>query len=668
VTKPDAASTNVASDSATVGMQAQAVHGDVTIYQLSEDASPQERYQLGVRYLDGGMPEAARKHLARAIAMGYETNEVRFHRLLALMSGRTIRQFSDEDFAALDAVRGEPLPGPEDEWANGVQVIYRLLDSAEMPAADVQLAVKKFDELAPAQRDKMLRHLEMFLEGNLEDLMWDRELERARREQLAAGREDRVWIYFQPTPAEPRVRPPAPVMTSIPQWLLAITAAGLFVAAIGDIGWELLRRGSAWMLTAYLISAVSGCVCAVSGLRWRSETERRRAKDKEFLAPRHLAAPPPGRFASSVDKLFSHYFALYVPAGAERKSWLTQTAGIRGYLRDELIDAYHETGVSAEEVAWLIRHRVAGVKRLWKADGLTGYRRQFRTRPATKAAFGVGLAVFAIGGFVAVGSATRTEPLSAVIATTVAVASGPVAVTRWLHILLERRRYAAEREETRLRLADSQTAFARWCTKLKPGPKDSEMAKWLDCDRKVLIDKAMQQYGVSPSRVITHAFLEAPAETYSKRARVFNGPWRYTRYHLLVFLLTADGVRQVAADLDFAKGSFHDWERTNYRFDAVAAVRVLEADDYRRTFELGLVSGERISIRVTEPSTEQLQQGEDAKSLFRVALDAAGLTNTLHVLEGAAAEGKEWIRHESRRGHRRRQARQSKPTSTSESD
>jgi hypothetical protein len=46
---------------------------------------------------------------------------------------------------------------------------------------------------------------------------------------------------------------------------------------------------------------------------------------------------------------------------------------------------------------------------------------------------------------------------------------------------------------------------------------------------------------------------------------------------------------------------------------------------------------------------EELQQGENPGVVSEVTLDAAGLHHTLHVLEGIAAEGKEWIKHERRR-------------------
>lgn len=79
------------------------------------------------------------------------------------------------------------------------------------------------------------------------------------------------------------------------------------------------------------------------------------------------------------------------------------------------------------------------------------------------------------------------------------------------------------------------------------------------------------------------------------------GPWRYSKYRLLLFLLT----------------------------------------------------GDPISVRVTESSIEGIQPGDDPRALSQVALDASGLIHTLNVLEGIAAEGKEWIRHQRRRADER---------------
>jgi hypothetical protein len=350
--------------------------------------------------------------------------------------------------------------------------------------------------------------------------------------------------------------------------------------------------------------------------------------------------------------MFSHYSAKYAPEGVDPAVWLASTAGIRRYLRDEIVDLYRESRVSADQVAWLIRHRVKEVKQAWRADELRAYRDLFRPRSSTKAACWSGLAAFTLGGLWVIDLAIRTGPLSTAVSITVAGLAGWLAARSWLPFLLKRRLFSAAEEEYRQRKADTKAAFDRWCERLAPKPSDSEMAAWLDCDRKILMDQAIRHYNLVRSDVITYAFIEAPG-TGHKSARVRNGPMRYSRYRLLLFLLTADGVRQTTADLDFEKGSFHDRRRTNFRFDAVAAVHVAETDDHRRTFTLELVNGYSTSVQVTEANTQQLAPDEDQEALSRVALDASGLATTLHILEGIAAEGKEWIKHESQREDRR---------------
>jgi hypothetical protein len=645
MTAPYPASSNVASDAATVGVQAQTVHGDVTVYQLSDD-TPEEKYRVGVNYLDGGMPARACELIYDAIVKGHETSEVRFHWLIALLSGRTIRQLTKEDFSKLKTGQERPLPSAGDAWADGVKLIFRLLDLLKMPGADLQLVVGEFGKLGPVQRDMIFRHLEMLLKGPLEDQVWHRELERVKENQMGDDRQNRVWIFFEPKPAGPRVRQPVRVEPTTAERFRATAAAAVFGLAAAYIGWQALRS-SAWTLIAYLVSAVGGYTGVINGLEWHFRVEWIHTRDQQHLTPRlRTKEAPAGGFAATVDRLFSHYSAKYAPEGVDRTAWLDSTAGIRRYLRDEIAEVYREAGVKADRVAWLIRHRVTEVKWGWRAGTLTDYRDRFRPRPATKAACWAGLAAFALGGFWVISAAVRTEPLSAAVSVAVTALAGGLAARSWLRILLERRRFSAAEGDSKQRQADTKAAFDRWCAKLARKPADKEMAAWLDCDRKILMDQAIRHYQLAPSNVITHAFIEAPAATH-KSARVRNGPPRYSRYHLLLFLLTTDGVRQMTADLDFENGSFHDRHRTNFRFDAVAAVHVSETDDHQRTFKLELVNGHSISAQVTEASTEQLAPGEDPESLSRTALDATGLTTTLHVLEGIAAEGKEWIKHES---------------------
>ena len=230
MTFPYGAATNVADGAASIGVQAGVVHGDVSVYQGTSE-SAEDRYRTGVHYLDGGMPTKAREFIRAAMAGGFDNSEVQFHWLLALLSGRTIRQFSAEDESSLQAERERPPSEEADQWAEGLRVINYLLDSADAPETDLGLVIKSLDALGTIQQDKILRHLDMFLSGPVEDQVWNRALNRVKVEQLDHARQDRVWMFFQPKPKGPQLRCPVPQRTTPAGWLRLMTACAAFVVA-----------------------------------------------------------------------------------------------------------------------------------------------------------------------------------------------------------------------------------------------------------------------------------------------------------------------------------------------------------------------------------------------------------------------------------------------------
>ncbi|MER6754038.1 hypothetical protein AB0I85_17450 [Micromonospora echinofusca] len=634
--------TNVAQGDAHVGVQAQAIHGDV-YYQLPPDASPKERFRTGVKYLDARMPGRARELIEEAVARGYETDEVRFHWLLALLSGRTLRQLGAEDLATLSAIcaRITRVHG-RGEWTAGLRSVLRLLNSVN--TADTDLVVKELDELRPRQRDKILDHLGVLLEGPLEDHLWQRSVERARAGRMARDRAARVSLFFQPVPAGPRGPEVRPASISLAEWLRLGAAGTLCVLAAGNVGW-LLRRGEPSALLAYLVVVAATVTLLVGGADWHFRRERLRAKDERFAPPRQRRTPPAGGFARKVDRLFDRYFGRYVPRGTERSEWLKGTAGIRRHLRDELVDAYREQRIDADRIAWLVRHLVSDVRQVWEKDTLTAYRAELRTPVATRALCLVALIAIVAGSLRVAPAAVAVAPFGGAVSLLVAVVTGVIGTRAWFRVTTERRRVRADEIEYAHQRAARQSAYERWQKTLSHKPSDAEMAFWLECDRKLLVDEAMRHYRLRPSQVIAHAFIEAPASSY-KRARFPRGPWRYSRYRLLLFLLTGDGVRQVDIDLDFEGGGWRGTQRLNYRFDAVAAVRIHGAAARHQTFELTLVNGAPIDVRVTESMDAGIQPGEDLRTLSEVTLDASGLAHTLDMLEGIAAEGKQWIHHQ----------------------
>ncbi|GAA2865841.1 hypothetical protein ABT362_59300 [Nonomuraea rubra] len=655
MTEPGHRVENVATDSH-IGVQAGTVH-NLNVYERDPRDSPETTFRKGVSFLKGRMPGPARRLINDAM-VGYTTNEVYFYWLLAMVSRRTRHELTKDETGQLRDRHATMQLRGEDPWREGVRIIDRLLESAGKAEDDIRVVVKDLDALREPQRSLILEHLELYLDGPIEDHLWHRALSQAKADQMAERREDRIWKFFHPLPARPLLREPQRPDTPATCWARAAVSTVVLIAATANLGYLILQSGRALLMAAYVLGLAGASVGVRDTARWRHRVVRRRAKDREYRvrrtenervgvgrrtkkAPKRKTKVQRGNFAKKAEHRIDHYFAKYVPPGMDRDQWDAETEGIRRSLRDELTEVYGETRVGVEKIAWLIRHRAGKAATRRRKGTLWSYRRELATPFGTKARATLGLLILAgAGGWAAVGI-VPIEPLPAIGTILLLLIAGWFCARTWLRIVLERRRYAADRAENLSAYQGDLEALARWRARLEDKPDDEEMAAWLDCDRKVLLEEALRHYRLTMSGVIAHAFIEAPARG-SERARLRGGPWRYKKYQLLVFLVTEEGVRQFTVTLDFLKGTFHDRQRLNYRFEAVASVSVKQSDDGGRDFQLALVNGNEISVEVNS-GVEELQQGERPGAVSEVSLDAAGLPHTLHVLEAIAAEGKKWV-------------------------
>ncbi|MER6946519.1 hypothetical protein ABT294_21045 [Nonomuraea sp. NPDC000554] len=638
--------TNLATDSANVAVQAEAIHGPVNVYQVAATPSPQETFKVGLNSLRGGMAWEARQHIRDAVVLrNYVNGRSCFYLLLALLSGRTLQQVPPKEIAMLRCVRGAVKD--DDEWADAIKLVDHLLKSrpTEGGAAGIEQELQK---LTDEQRNDVLQHMEMFLDSSAEDALWARAFDAARSDRCAKDRLGRAWKFFQPEPIGARVRPADPVLIGLGTWTGATAATALALVTVGLIGATAWQHNGTAAVSA-LLTLAAGCYASVrSGVEWRCRKERRQAKDREYL--RRSATTPGDGFASKIDRQFNHYFALYTPRDADRARWLSETAGVRRALRDEVVTIYRESTVNAKRVAWLTRYLVADVARRWQAGELWDYRKELRVPLLVKAMCVLAAIAAAAAGAFLVWSGAHVRPFVVSLAALVAVALVWFAARVWLRIAAEYRRHSADKAEKKSLLAGRQAAFDRWKRKLADRPDDLEMARWLECDRKALMEQAMSLYRLKRQDVLAHAFIEAPATPSYDRARVEKGPWRYSKYKILLFLLTKDGVRQLTVHLDFQKATFRSRARTNYRYDAFTSVQVAETDNGENVFELTLTNGDPIKVKVTDPPTDVTEnEDKDPQGASQVTLGTAGLGNALHVLEGVAAEGKEWIAFERQR-------------------
>lgn len=645
MTGPDGATNNTAEPGSTVGIQAEQVHNS-TVYQLLPDASPRQKYEVGVRSLEHGVPSRARELINDAITRGHEDGEVRFHWVLAMLSKRSYRDLTFEEREQLGRTSSVLDQYADDEWKRALEVICELLDSLIDSGSDPGPALAELRALQPRQRDQIVRHLDFVLTGGLKDNLWADTRQAAKHDRFGKDRLNRVWAYFHPDPIPPRVRKPAEDSTTPGDRVQVVTWSGLFVIAVGYLGWTVLVHATPLPILAYLLALGSGYVGARNGLEWQYRAERLKVKDRDYFGQRWVNQAPEGGFASRVDHSFTHYFTKYVPNGADREVWLAHTAGIRRTLRDEIVELYRESRIGVDRVNWLIRHMVSDVRKRWEAGALLEHREQYRIKPATKVRCSLSLTALVLATVGIIVAAIRTGPFPAAIATLVALASGRVATLRWLHIINEQRRFAEDLREYERLSEDRQTAYQHWKERLNSTrPSEGEMETWLNCDKTLLLDDALRHYRLAWRDIIAHAFLQTPAKNY-KRARVRGGPWRYSKYDIRLFLITRGGVREISTELDFERAALNDQKRNNFRFDAVSSVHVTGTDNLGYTLELTLTNGPTRSIRVTDPEGCQSDSDESPATFSKINLDAAGFAHTLHILEGIAAEGKSWIDHD----------------------
>lgn len=647
--------TNVADGNARVGFQAQEVHIEGG-YHVSDDDPPERQFEVGLRYLEISAPTEARELIRKAIARGYQNSRADFYLALALLSGRTLQSLTDQELAQLAHVRRSAAQRSEDPWARGINAVGSLLDSlpqttAETPdPAAIGAVVKEFESLTPPLQESILNHLEVFLAGPHQDWTWQRTFAAARRDRTAKDRVERVWKFFQPKPIPPREVPPPPIRTDAADFLRASGGSALFLVAslwVVYCAWS-----HSWLRSAGYLTVALGAVVVVArtGFIIKLAQHRRRVARQRLTFTPQRAPTQSDRFASAMDSLFDRYFRRYLPQDMAREAWLAETAGIRQSLRNELVELYREQAVDARRVAWLVRFLASDVKRRWLSGELKADPENSRVPSSTRAAFGTAVFALVVTGPLLLWQAFVEAPITTVIATVGVVAGARLAVRGWHATLFEHHRYQDDLVRVWQDYEDRCGAYDRWVRKLESKPTDEEMAHWLDCDRKILVQDTLRHYRLSAQDVIAHAFIEAPMPG-CKRARVSRGPWRYSRYKLLLFLLTKDGVRQVTVTLDFETTGFGDQQRLTYQYNSVVAAHVVDARNGEKKLSLTLTNNPRDELTITGEWPGMPELGDDDRIASQVSLDASGLERTLHVLEGIAAEGKEWITHENRREH-----------------
>ncbi|WP_405985151.1 hypothetical protein [Streptomyces sp. NBC_00872] len=637
---------NSAAYDSTVGIQAEIVHNS-NVYFVHPDASPQEKYKVGVRFLGDGIPSRARDMISDAIAHGHDNAEVRFHWVLAMLSARAYHDLSTEEVQRLHHASGLVRTYAEGEWKDALRVAFELLAMLSTADGETGRVLERLRALSPHQRDAILHHLDLVLTGGLKDSLWVENRERAETARFGNDRVQRVWAYFEPDPIGPRALPPRLGTAAAAQAALPVRA-GLFVVVTAFLWILALVADPAAAVIELLVALGAGLAAAHCGRRWWDQGHQLKAKNREsHISHTRDPASTGDGFTKRVRHSFDHYFSTRVPHGLSPHEWLGHTVHIRKSLVAEIALLYRESRISVDRVNWLIRYLAEDARDRHNKSTLFDQHHQNRTSVVAKALCVValitlGITTLALLGTVASG-AGALQMLLAILAVVGAVWSGRAAVSSWLEARSEERRLAEETQEYQERLTARQVAYQNWKSFLDTTrPSELEMETWLTCDKTLFVDEALRHYQLTWRDLITHTILMTPARPY-KRGRVKGGPWRYSRYSFRLFLVTQDGVREISMEFDFTDAKRGNEQRSNYRFDALSSVQVTERTHVGYDLELVLTNGPARNIRVKDADTHQLAPDENAQEIAEINLDSAGFIHTFRLLEGIAADGKGWI-------------------------
>ncbi|MCX4845643.1 hypothetical protein [Streptomyces sp. NBC_00893] len=641
----DGAAYSSAAYNSTIGIQAETVH-DSTIYFVHPDASPQEKYRVGVQLLEDGVPSRAREMITDAIVRGHDGTEVRFHWVLAMLSGRTHHDLSTEEVERLRYASSLVRNYAEDDWKEALRVTFDLLAVLSATGSETDPVLKQLQDLPLRQHDAILRHLDVILTGGLKDDLWAETLGQARAERFGNDRVQRVWAYFAPTPIGARAVRPRPSTAAAAKAALPVRAV-LFVISSALLWALALIADPAQAIVELPVALGAGLTAARLGVRWWGREPR-----PGLTAEAHVGHPSDSAFAEDgftkrVRHSFDHYFSVRRPHGFTSDAWLAHTVQIRSSLAAEIADLYRESRIGVERVDWLIRYLAEDARNRHNNGTLFDQHYQDQTPRRTKALTVAALAVLGVAALAAFGTAVtgaaQPRPLWAFLAVLGAAWSGHATASRWLEVRREERRLDRETEEYLEQLTARQIAYQRWQSFLdETRPSELEMETWLACDKTSFVDEALRHHRLTWRDLITHTILVAPGPSY-KRGRVRGGPWRYSHYVFRLFLFTQDGIREISSEFNFSDATRRNEQRSNYRFDALTSVQVTENADVGYDLELVLTNGPARKIRVKDADAHQLAPTESSQEISEINLSAAGSAHTFRLLEGIAADGKSWI-------------------------
>lgn len=659
---------NYAGDQAYVGQQIgqqigqqHIVHNSNT-YSTHQD-SPTELFARARRALEISAPRMAAELIERALADGLDLPEAGYYWQLALLAGRPFDHLSASDLDKLTQAGKLSMGSGVDTWVMATEVITGLLRSYTSQVTEQQtddkdrpnLALDALERLPEELRAEIGRHLVSVLNGAIQD-----RLDRNRRRQIeehrmGKGRRWRVPLFFEPDPAEPWLRPTAQPAVDFGTWLALVAGTVLTAGGIAPILWRAIEDSPLGGGFIALWAVVSCAGTARSGVRFLHSWRR-----VDRWADRSEFARMPEQYSSDFGQLVIRRFAGTSPTGLHPAQFEAEKA----LLGLALNETYLPGGaVPASQLDWLVRWHVRRVM-----SGLAWH------RPPEFAGHGV-FSLWSLSSVASICVAVSLiedwsyQVILLLFASLVAVVVGILCLGKGIAVFTEKLRFAEEFATNSAMLEAERGGWQDEQRRLLDRPDDAQLAEWLDYDKDHIRLSVMKQWGLSNQDVIAHVVLTEP-DPQSASARYPDGPRRYARYVVRLFLLTSNGVRQLDVNLDFASGAENKQQRRAFRYDAIASAVIEEPTVRRRgrrqvaspagggrsngaakpirrqALKLTLVNGERIDINAEYDGLLAEEDRYDNDALLALEMETSGAVSTLRALESVAGEGREWIARE----------------------
>lgn len=271
-----------------VDWQIGVLNGDVNNYEVNPAASAKERFEKGLKLLQGNMARPAEELIRGAAEDDYRSNRVGYYWALSILSGRQFGQVQREEYDRLQACFAMADHDRPDEWLAALGVVKKFLNSCiqgqrgnfrDFRDDDYDELIRAYDDLGQDHREELRRHLDLIMTGALQDQVDAKYALETEQIRVSGDRAGRAWKFFEATPAEPR-----PAVLNEPHlgmcrrltavFGVLLTATGLALALVAS------AQHSALTDLAFIAgTAGGGYLLAKAGRRWLVAREQVAADD-----------------------------------------------------------------------------------------------------------------------------------------------------------------------------------------------------------------------------------------------------------------------------------------------------------------------------------------------------------------------------------------------------